>query len=317
MDLHEQEYFIAIAEQGNLSRAARKLGVSQSALSQYLAKAEQQADAKLVERGGSALTLTNAGQLYLDCCRKNVDTWTLTAKKIDNILYGEASHITIAVHAHATIAKVIDVVEEMKKENPKLQLTVRDMRSAAAPELLLKGKIQLAFASYITKNPLLNYIDYRYHKLGLLMKKDHPLAKYSVWLPGQEKLMIPLSMVGDYQMIMMDEDTIVGQNQMRWMREQHYTPVVAATATFSGFIPDLVRQIGHVGLVAEDDARIAGAEFAFVKLENSLISCSAIICRQDMVNNPFIRQFTRLYLEKKVGIKAEDAMKGTVRYGSP
>lgn len=59
------EYFLAIAEVGNITRAAEKLYISQPALSQYLKRLEENLGSELFDRSKSPMPLTYAGQRYL------------------------------------------------------------------------------------------------------------------------------------------------------------------------------------------------------------------------------------------------------------
>lgn len=62
-------YFQAIAHEGNLTRAAEKLHVSQSALSSQIRLLEEQVGQDLFERRGRQLILTEAGRIALDHAR--------------------------------------------------------------------------------------------------------------------------------------------------------------------------------------------------------------------------------------------------------
>ncbi len=58
------EYFLTVAREGNISRAAEKLHIAQPSLSQHIAKLEEGLGAKLFDRSRSPLALTPAGELY-------------------------------------------------------------------------------------------------------------------------------------------------------------------------------------------------------------------------------------------------------------
>ncbi len=73
MDVKQLEYVIEIAREKNITRAARKLHVSQSALSQFLAKLEQEVGAPLFVRLRSKLEPTPAGSMYLDAAREVIE----------------------------------------------------------------------------------------------------------------------------------------------------------------------------------------------------------------------------------------------------
>lgn len=66
MDIKYLNYFIEIAKKKNITKAAEALYISQSSLSQYLARLEQDIGAELFVRTKGELVLTTAGKLYLD-----------------------------------------------------------------------------------------------------------------------------------------------------------------------------------------------------------------------------------------------------------
>ena len=73
MDTKLLHYFIVIAQERNMTRAAEKLFVSQSSLSYHLSKLEADVGTPLFLRTKSDLLLTPAGELYLDAAKKVVD----------------------------------------------------------------------------------------------------------------------------------------------------------------------------------------------------------------------------------------------------
>lgn len=66
MNLDKLDYILTVAEEQNLTRAARKLYISQPALTNYLNKLEDQLGVKLFDRSSSPITVTKAGALYIE-----------------------------------------------------------------------------------------------------------------------------------------------------------------------------------------------------------------------------------------------------------
>ena len=69
MNTRELTYIITIAEEKNLSRAAEKLYISQSALSQHLRKVEESINAPVFKYTNKKMELTDAGRIYLNGVR--------------------------------------------------------------------------------------------------------------------------------------------------------------------------------------------------------------------------------------------------------
>ena len=67
----QEEYFLAIAQAGSISKAAQGLYLSQPALSSSLKRLEEDLGAQLFDRESTPLRLTQAGERYLSYVREN------------------------------------------------------------------------------------------------------------------------------------------------------------------------------------------------------------------------------------------------------
>src|SRR5664279_876238 len=65
MELRQLRYFIAAAEEGNISRAAKKIFLTQPALSRQIKALEEEIGQCLLERQAHSIRLTNAGEILL------------------------------------------------------------------------------------------------------------------------------------------------------------------------------------------------------------------------------------------------------------
>lgn len=80
MNFHKLKYFIAVAEEQNITKAAKKLFISQPSLSQCIQGIEADMGVKLFSRGKSNLTLTRAGRIYYQWAKVTLDS----VKRLEN-----------------------------------------------------------------------------------------------------------------------------------------------------------------------------------------------------------------------------------------
>ena len=97
MEFRQFHYILKIAEEGTLSLAAKKLYVSQPSLSQLLAAQEKKIGAPLFDRGGTHLTPTAIGRIYLETARSIIALDEAFHQQAEDLVRGEAGDVAIGL----------------------------------------------------------------------------------------------------------------------------------------------------------------------------------------------------------------------------
>ncbi|MEY8339025.1 LysR family transcriptional regulator [Lachnospiraceae bacterium 62-35] len=113
MDTKHLTYIIAIAEEKNMTKAAEKLFVSQSSLSYYLSKLEQEIGTPLFLRAKNELILTPAGRLYLEAAHEVVAIKDRLYQNISNL--DNKTHIRISTTSLWGNRMLADIIPRFKK----------------------------------------------------------------------------------------------------------------------------------------------------------------------------------------------------------
>ena len=216
MDVRTLKYFVVVAEELNITRAAKILRMSQPPLSNQMKALEDELGATLFIRGKRHLSLTEQGMfLYL----KAKDILGLMNKTVEefqsmNLLYQGTINIGLVEGMAPDIAA--KWISEFIKKYPNIHFRVIDGNSDDLIEKLRSGLISLAVITSPYDEVLLNSIKVGEEKMVALINKDHRIASLS----------------DDYVTVgmLVNEPLIVPANKAyidiikKWFRKQNLTP---------------------------------------------------------------------------------------------
>lgn len=126
MNTRQLEYIIAIAEEKNILRASEKLYISQSTLSQTLLNLEKELGTPLFIRNQRELSITEAGQYYLDSAKDIMHIKEQTYRKITNITKKEKDRYKIGISSQEGMRRFLTASGTLQKKYPDLELYATD-----------------------------------------------------------------------------------------------------------------------------------------------------------------------------------------------
>ena len=179
MELRVLNYFVATAQELNMTRAAQKLLVSQPALSRQIADLEDELGVKLFNRQPRHLTLTPAGQYLYEQAKEILTLASKTKSNLQSsaVISGE---LTIAAGESFAMQRLMNIVSNIIRDYPTVKIHILSGDYEFAERRLDTGAVD--FAVIIGNLPLDNYASLQLPEKdtwGVLMTKDDPLAKKS------------------------------------------------------------------------------------------------------------------------------------------
>ena len=177
MELRTLQYFVTVAEELNITRAAEKLHMSQPPLSAQIKNLEAELDTVLFIRGKRHLRLTESGQLLY---RRAKDILSLAERTRAEVLaMGEGMRGTIAIGLVEGMAP--DIAAEwfagFRDQHPNVRFRILDGSTDDLLEKLRSGIISLAVITSPCDHSLLHSFHVGEEKIAALMSKSHPLAQ--------------------------------------------------------------------------------------------------------------------------------------------
>ena len=218
MDVRTLSYFIVIAEELNITKAAEKLCMSQPPLSSQMKALEEELDTTLFIRGKRHLQLTESGKLLYRHAKEILSLVNKTSEEIRAMKKGMRGKISIGLVEGSAPIIAASWIESFLNQNKNVEFSVVDGNSDELIAKLRSGLIDMAVITSPCDNTLLNSFKVGQEKMTAFMSKDNPLAA----LPGNT---IDLSMLKDKPLIIPSRESM---NRMitKWFKEIHAEPKI-------------------------------------------------------------------------------------------
>lgn len=146
MDFRELEVFRAVAEDLHFGRAAERLFVTQSSVSQQLRRLEDELGLLLFHRTSRTVRLTPAGAVFLGEVEKIFAARDRAIRVAQQAAAGEQGTLRIAANYPASRLLLLPLVERLRTSHPSLALVPRELPSSEQVGELLRGELDVGLA---------------------------------------------------------------------------------------------------------------------------------------------------------------------------
>ena len=177
MDLRTLQYFVTVAEELNITKAAEKLHMSQPPLSAQMKRLERELNTELFIRGKRHLDLTESGELLYRRAKEILRMAEKTRSEILSLSDGMRGTISIGLVEGIAPDIASEWFAGFLKMYPNIKFRILDGSTDDLLEKLRSGIISLAVITSPCDNSLLHSFSVGKEKLAALISKDHPLAK--------------------------------------------------------------------------------------------------------------------------------------------
>ncbi|WP_116812664.1 LysR family transcriptional regulator [Steroidobacter cummioxidans] len=192
MELRHLRYFIAVAEEKHMTRAAERLGIQQPPLSMQIRALEQELDAQLFRRQPRGVELTDAGQAFLDRARIILDQVDRAVATTRRTARGEEGRVVVGFTSSAPFHPFVPrVLRAFREAAPLVSLVLEESGSSELVQGLHNEEIDAAFIRSpvadvvgLTVQPLLE------EKMLVALPTGHIFARRSSF---SRSVLLPLS----------------------------------------------------------------------------------------------------------------------------
>ena len=143
IDLRQWRYFIAVAEEQHVGRAAQRLHMTQPPLSQSIQALEAALGAELFIRQKRGITISAAGTALLPEARRLIRDAQALPELVRCAAQGETGHLSLAFVSTADYNLLPPLLRDFRSHYPKVQISLREATSDVQLEALRLGQIDL------------------------------------------------------------------------------------------------------------------------------------------------------------------------------
>ncbi|KRD81509.1 LysR family transcriptional regulator [Bacillus sp. Root147] len=143
MDIKQLIYFLTIAEEGNISKAAERLHMAQPPLSQQLKLLEEELGVILFERNTRRMKITDAGQLLQSRAQQIIELMEKTSKELNDLKEGSQGVLSIGTISSAGETLVPIVVQDFHKAYPGVDFRIKESSTFEILELVKRGVVEV------------------------------------------------------------------------------------------------------------------------------------------------------------------------------
>src|ERR1017187_7460378 len=140
MELKQLEYFIAVAEEANFTRAAKRVHISQSGVSAQIRKLELDLGAALIDRSGRTATLTTAGVAALEHARSvfaSLDALRQAVNEVTGLIQGR---LVVGMITGCTVQGLFDTLADFHHAHPGVEIALIGDSSEPLTERVRTGE---------------------------------------------------------------------------------------------------------------------------------------------------------------------------------
>lgn len=249
MELRHIRYFAALAREGNVSRAAKSLGISQPALSKQLGELEACLGQTLFERGARAVRLTAKGEVFRRRADEILSLVSCTEREVSCAASRLSGRIEIGAGETFGFALVASALRDLQRENPAVSFRLTSGNAEDLAERLQRGTLDLAVLIGPGRLDGCDTLSLGvYHSFGLLLRKDDPLAQKKGIVPSDllgRPLLVPRRIrmsaeLAGWAGYDADKLDVVGTFNLLYNAAFAVAEGVGAALTIDGLVPEML-----------------------------------------------------------------------------
>ncbi len=179
MELRHLRYFVAVAEEQNVTRAAARLHVSQPPLSRQIRDLEGELGVALFVHGAKAVRLTEAGRVFLTEARAVLQRADEAVRTVKAVASGQRGEIHVGYAPSLTVELLPRALRIFQEANPGVRVQLHDLSTQEMLRGLRDGKLGVALLIEVSAKVMAGLVfeELQRYAVCVAVNLTHPLAR--------------------------------------------------------------------------------------------------------------------------------------------
>ena len=231
MDIKQLINFITIVEEGNITKAAQKLHISQPPLSNQLKALEEELGVKLIERGSRKVTLTDVGNLLYKRGKDMVNVFESTLNEVEDFKSGIEGVLKIGAVSTCNQFIPNELISPYAKQYPKVKFELYEGNTYEVVDMIERGIVDIGVVRTPFNRENLCCLNLRKEPMVVVVNKNgEKFGSRTTIAWAQAGLaigIVPKSIIDnsnkEIEVYELDEEELKTQISVAWM-ENKYLP---------------------------------------------------------------------------------------------
>ena len=291
MDIRQLTYFLEVARQQSMTKAAEVLHISQPALSKMVKGLEEELDMTLIIRSNKSSEVTDAGKIVMEYAKKMIalmNEMTTTLSDMTNLQHGSI-HIGIPPIVGSLFFP--KVIAEFHKAFSNIKIDITEYAAPRLTKKVLDGEIELGIAVLPIEETDFQIYPIVSEKMKLLVHIDHPLSTKNV---------VYLKELEDDEFIFFTEEFALHDIIWKQCINEGFEPKILFKSSQWDFMSEMVAaNLGVTILPASLCSRVDPRQIKIIDLNPPTLWNLAVITKNDKYVSNAARTFIDFILKQR------------------
>lgn len=230
MNFKEIEYILAVEQEKNLTKAAKRSGISQPAISKCIRNIETELGVSLFEKISGEYIPTEAGELFLSFAKAMRERKIQFLNELQDLVQFKCGTVRVGITPARSSGLTPEVLPEFRKNFPDLHLELHEEDVDRLEEMLQKGLLDVVYF-VVDEDYREKHSEFYIELLGkeeivLTVKKGTPLRKAPVIKYGFDYPWVDITQFQSKPFITLNKDMRIGKICDRVLEEYHMSPEI-------------------------------------------------------------------------------------------